>query len=54
MKTIKLLLVIIVATLISSCATANFKGLHSSRAVFHQHDVKANSVNMNGLYVSNQ
>ena len=54
MKTIKLLFVIIVATLISSCATANFKGLHSTSSTSKQRSIKSNSVNSNGLYVSNQ
>lgn len=53
MKTIKLLFVIIVATLISSCATASFKGLHATSSTSKQHSVKSNSVNSNGLYVSN-
>jgi hypothetical protein len=54
MKTIKLLLVVLVATLISSCATANLKGLYSTSSNSKQHNVKSNSVNTKGLYVSNQ
>jgi len=54
MKTIKLLLLVVVATLFCNCATSNLKGLHSSTNHFKQHEIKINSVNSNGLYVSNQ
>jgi len=54
MKAIKLLLLVVVATLFCNCATSNLKGLHSSTNHFKQHDIKTNTVNSNGLYVSNQ
>ena len=54
MKTIKLLLLVVVATLFCNCATSNLKGLHSSNNHFKQHEIKSNSVNSMGLYVSNQ
>jgi hypothetical protein len=54
MKTIKLLLLAMIATLISSCATADLKGLHSSNSIFKQPNIKNYSVSSNGLYSSTQ
>ena len=53
MKTIKFLLLVIVAIAFSNCATSNLKGLHSSTNIYKQHNIKSPNVNSNGLYVSN-
>jgi len=54
MKTIKFLLLAIVATLFCNCACISSKGLQSSNSVYKQHNTKSNSVNSKGLYVSNR
>lgn len=69
MKTIKLLLLVIIATVFSNCATSNekrlysstnnykqqnIKGLYSSTNNYKQQNIKSTTVNNNGLYVSNQ
>ena len=54
MKTIKLLLLVVFAALFCNCATSNSKGLYSSGNHYRPHDMNRNSVNSNGLYVTNR
>ena len=53
MKTVRILLLAVIATLFCNCSTSNL-GLHGSSYSFKQPNIKSNSINSVGLYVSNQ